>query len=642
MTTFRVGVIGCGKPWGVPGATGMGQGYIHALGYIASPDCELVAAADIQKDNLDAFTQRYGVPHGYLDYREMLDKEKLDMVSVCLWPHLHAPVTLAAAEAGVKAVHCEKPMAPTWGEALKMVQVCAEKGVQLTFNHQRRFGKSFYTAQKLLDEGKIGQLERLEGFTANLYDWGTHWFDMMFFFNDEQPVEWVLGQIDARGSHKVFDVLIEGQGLSTFKWKNGVYGLMSTGGDQRFDCAIRLVGSEGVIELWVRDGPALRMRNVETKGQWKEFDVGVNDAYIKTTVDAVLDSVNALREGREPMLSARKALQATEVIFATYESCRRRGRVDLPLQITDSPLQAMHQSGQISVVDEKPVQDVSTLAGSSWVQGDVFANRLKIHYYRTGGDKPPFVLLHGFSDNGLCWIRAAKALEADYDLLMPDARGHGLTSAPESGYDDPMRAADVAEFVKMLALKKPALMGHSMGAASTAMAAANYPDLWSCIVLEDPPWFGANSPWAARWQSSSESEAQLRMLEHRIQIEKQRDTAIEEIIAKGREGSPAWEEIEWQVWGESKKQLSPNAAVRMGGPRPDWRELVRRIAVPTLLIVGDPELHAIVTLEVAQEAAALNPLIEVVQLKAGHNIRREQFEAFIAAVQAFLKKHYKI
>ncbi len=633
MSTFRVGIIGCGKPWGTPGATGMGQGHIHALGYIASPDCDLVAAADIRQDNLDAFVQRYGIPHGYLDYREMLEKEKLDIVSVCLWPHLHAPVTIAAAEAGVRAVHCEKPMAPTWGESRKMAQVCAEKGVQLTFNHQRRFGKPFRKAKELLDTGQIGHLYRIEGFTANLYDWGTHWFDMMFYFNDEQPIEWVLGQIDARGGHRVFDVMVEGQGLSLFKWKNGVYGLMSTGGGQQFDCGLRLIGSEGTIELWVRNGPAIRMKNVETKGKWKEFDVGVHDAYIKTTVDAVLDMVNALRDGREPMLSARKALQATEVIFATYESSRRRGRVDLPLQIEDSPLQAMLDAGEISVVDEKPV------AGTTWVQGDVAANRIKIHYYRTGGKKPPFVLAHGFSDNGLCWIRTAQALQNDYDLIMPDARGHGLSDAPEDGYDDETRAADLARFVMALGLKKPALMGHSMGAATVAMLAARYPDLPACIVLEDPPWFGADSPWM-RWMGATPEEQEKQAQERRAQIEAQRAKPVQEIIAEGRKNSPTWDEIEWQPWGESKKQLSPNAAGRIGGPRPDWREIVGKIAVPTLLVIGDPEMHAIVSPETAQEAARLNPLIQVVQLKAGHNIRREQFEPFVQAVQAFLNKHY--
>ncbi len=635
MSKFRMGVIGCGKPWGSPGATGMGQGNVHAMGYIASPDCELVAASDIRQDNLDAFVQRYGVPRGYLDYHEMLAREHLDMVSICLWPKLHGPVLFDCVAAGVKAVHCEKPIAPTFGEAKRMVEVCAEKGVQLTFNHQRRFGKPFYTAKALLDEGKIGRLRRIEGFTDNLYDWGTHWFDMMFYFNDEQPVEWVLGQIDARGGRKIFDVLIEGQGLSTFKWKNGVYGLMNTGGGQQFDCGLRLLGSEGVIELWVRDGAALRMNGIATHGEWQEFDVGVRDAYLKTTVDAVLDAIAALKTGREPELAGWKALQATEVIFATYESSRRRGRVELPLEIDDSPLRAMLDAGQISVVAETPVK------GMDWVQGDVRANRIKVHYYRTGSKKPPVVLAHGFSDNGLCWIRAAKALEADYDLIMPDARGHGLSSAPESGYTDQIRAADIAEFVQMLGLDKPALIGHSMGAASTAMAAANYGHLFSCAILEDPPWFAPDSPWAKRLGASPE-ERKKQAETRRAQIVEQKAKSVQEIIAAVRPDLPTWDEIEWQVWAESKKQLSPNAVRRYDAKRPDWREIVSRIEIPTLLIIGDPERHSIVTPETAQQAAEINPRIKVVQLKgAGHNIRREQFAGFIAAVRAFLENHYQ-
>ena len=87
----------------------------------------------------------------------------------------------------------------------------------------------FATPKRLLDEGAIGELVRLEAFTANLYDWGTHWFDMMFFYNDETPVEWVIGQIDARGGRTIFGVTVEGQGLSFWKWRNGVYGLMVTG-----------------------------------------------------------------------------------------------------------------------------------------------------------------------------------------------------------------------------------------------------------------------------------------------------------------------------------------------------------------------------------------------------------------------------
>jgi hypothetical protein len=67
----------------------------------------------------------------------------------------------------------------------------------------------------------------------------------------------------------------------------------------------------------------------------------------ENVVRAVLDLIDALKTGREPALSARRALQATEVMFATYESSRRRARVDLPLEIEDSPLDAMIASGEI-------------------------------------------------------------------------------------------------------------------------------------------------------------------------------------------------------------------------------------------------------------------------------------------------------
>lgn len=352
MALFRAGIIGCGVRRRADGSTGFGQGHVHALGYEASADCEIVAAADIKQENLDVFFRAHQIPQGYLDYQEMLDKEKLDIVSICTWPHLHLPMTIDAALAGVKAIHCEKPMAPTFGEAKRMLQVCEEKGVQLTFNHQRRFGKPFLKAKELLDDGAIGQLLRLEAFTDNMYDWGTHWFDMMMMYNDEQPVEWVIAQVEARGGRTIFGVTVEAQGISQFKWKNGVYGLMVTGKDHEGICANRLIGSEGVVEVGVQNGPELRYRNVESGYRWQ--DVEVNDGIhgANHVVAAVLDLVDALKTGREPELSGRKALQATELIFATYESSRKRGRVDLPLEIEDSPFFSLLESGEISVQAE--------------------------------------------------------------------------------------------------------------------------------------------------------------------------------------------------------------------------------------------------------------------------------------------------
>jgi len=350
MTVLRVGIIGCGRPRNTEGASGYGMARSHALGYEASPDAEIVALADINLDNARAFQVDHGGDALYADYREMLAKENLDMVSITTWPNLHAEMVIAAAEAGVRAIHCEKPMAPTFGEAKLMVEACERRGAQLTFDHQRRFGPTFRKAKALLTEGAIGDLVRVEAHCANMFDWGTHWFDMMFFYNDEMPAQWVLGQIEARGGQPIFGVPIEGQGISYFCWENGVYGLLVTGQKSSLEASNRLVGTQGVIEVGHSPEEPLRLWNAASGGwQVVEAEGGLHGSDFFRL--AILDTIDALETGREPELSARRALRATELIFATYESSRRRGRVDLPLEIEDSPFLSMLESGDM-VLDE--------------------------------------------------------------------------------------------------------------------------------------------------------------------------------------------------------------------------------------------------------------------------------------------------
>jgi UDP-N-acetylglucosamine 3-dehydrogenase len=334
---YRVGIIGCWRPRNTEGATGYGMSHQHAQGYEASPDVKIVALADINLDNARVFQAEHGGDRLYTDYCEMLAKEDLDIVSISTWPHLHAPMVIAAAEAGVKAIHCEKPMAPTWGEAVAMVSACEERGVQLSFNHQRLFGAPFRRAKAILTSGAIGDLLRLEATCANMFDWGTHWFDMMNYFADEAPVEWVIAQIDPRGGQRIFGVPVEGQGISHFKYQTGVRGLMVTGHEAQWEAAIRLIGTQGVIEVGHSSEVPLRYWCEEEPG-WQVVDVpeGLHGAdYVKR---AILDVIDALKTGREPELSGRRALRATELIFATYESSRSCCRVDLPLTIEDSPL----------------------------------------------------------------------------------------------------------------------------------------------------------------------------------------------------------------------------------------------------------------------------------------------------------------
>ena len=118
---YRAAIVGTGRPRGQEGSTGAAISQFHVRGYVSN-GCEVVALADIRPENAEAFRAEHSVPDAriFSDYKEMLREAKPDIVSICTWPHLHADMVVACAEAGIRAVHCEKPMAPTFGEARRM------------------------------------------------------------------------------------------------------------------------------------------------------------------------------------------------------------------------------------------------------------------------------------------------------------------------------------------------------------------------------------------------------------------------------------------------------------------------------------------------------------------------------------------
>ncbi len=274
---------------------------------------------------------------------------------------------------------------------------------------------------------------------------------------------------------------------------------------------------------------------------------------------------------------------------------------------------------------------------SSWSDEYVRANGIRIHYYRTGGAKPPLLLLHGITDSGLCWSRVAKALENDYDVIMPDARGHGLSDGPETGFSIEILAQDVAGLVQALQLQQPYILGHSMGASTTTTLAARHPAIPRAILLEDPAWRASVPASAASDKADPEHNSWLQwLLPLRAQPRAER-------IAVERARSH-WVDEELEPWADAKDQFNlaivehndTDSRLRVTS----WREDVPQITRPILLVTADPERGAVVTSEVAQEAARLWQHGEVVHIpNAGHNIRREQFEPFMAAITSFLQRH---
>src|ERR1041384_4872625 len=121
----------------------------------------------------------------------------------------------------------------------------------------------------------------------------------------------------------------------------------------------------------------------------------------------------------------------------------------------------------------------------NWTSAVCKVNGIDIHYLRTGGAKPPVVLLHGLTGSGACWSPLARALEAEFDIVMPDARGHGESSTPQNGYRYEDYARDVVGLIQGLGLADPVLLGHSMGGMTGAVVASQIGAALRGVILAD-------------------------------------------------------------------------------------------------------------------------------------------------------------
>lgn len=263
---------------------------------------------------------------------------------------------------------------------------------------------------------------------------------------------------------------------------------------------------------------------------------------------------------------------------------------------------------------------------AGWTDGYVIANGIRIHYWRTGGDKPPLILAHGSSDDGLCWTNFAQELTADFDVIMPDARGHGLTDPPSENEPADVQVDDLKGLIDELHLDKPIVMGHSMGASAAAWFGAKYPDVARAIVLEDP---GLLPRTGGRGGDNDPEERRRQTLERN-------NRGYDEMVAQCVKNSPTWGLSECQFWAPSKLRHHPNTAYRRLGDRPSMNSLFAKITVPTLIIKADAPPDVRKQNEAVAAALAHGKIVHIDG--AGHNVRRERKQAMLDALEPFLAK----
>ena len=376
MARYRAGAIG---------RTGRGNwGHGLDIAFVGVPRVEFVAVADDDADGLREAGARTGAGSPYGDYREMLERERLDFVAVCpRWPDARVEMVIAAAEAGVRGIFCEKPFARTLAEADAMLEACERAGTRVAVAH-RRANPYEQRAKAMVEEGAIGELQSLRAMgkcdhrsgAQDLMVLGTHMMDSMRFVAGSEVV-WASGRVTQDGRDvTVEDIregdeeigLIAGNAVSAeYAFENGVTAsfeshpvVMPPGGSGSL-FGFEAYGSKGIIS--VRNSPSGNMfvyphsRWVPgSDDEWRPIVIeewereqrrrGVSSTTLSNKI-IVNELIQAVEEDRDVVVSSsgKDGRAAIEMIMAVHESHRLGERVYFPMENRENPYEVWKREG---------------------------------------------------------------------------------------------------------------------------------------------------------------------------------------------------------------------------------------------------------------------------------------------------------
>ena len=334
---YRAAIVGCGRIAdtiedeleSAPGWQLLP--FSHAGAYLRSARTELIAAADPNQERRAALGRRRGVSedHLYADHRAMLERERPEVVSVCVPTRFHAAVALdVAACQSVKAIFLEKPIAQSLADADRLIAAFEARNVAVAVNHTRTWDPHYDAIRRLIADGALGQVHSLmcHGREGALFG-GTHLFDLLRSLLDRDP-EWVSGE------------LVPGRTFDP-----GARGVISFGGDVRayiniaeddpVGFEIDVVGTEGRIRAGQTTYPELYA--IDRSGKrpvWvKRTFPGIHDGR-SAMLRAVENLIESLETGAPILSTPRHARTALEIGVAFHLSHQQDG-ARVPFPVTD-------------------------------------------------------------------------------------------------------------------------------------------------------------------------------------------------------------------------------------------------------------------------------------------------------------------
>ncbi|QKD80135.1 alpha/beta fold hydrolase [Actinomyces marmotae] len=255
----------------------------------------------------------------------------------------------------------------------------------------------------------------------------------------------------------------------------------------------------------------------------------------------------------------------------------------------------------------------------------------RIRTIRAGA--PQLLLNHGVTDNAASLSAAHRHWRSHYDVTSIDARGHGV-----SPHFNPAELSDpigvmVKDLITILEGRQHdtavILIGHSMGGAVCAAAAASRPDLVDALVLEDPAWLSESQRTAYSDEGPTLAARMAWIADH-----------PDEALTENRKSYPAWDVEESCAWLQAKIQVDRDF-IHTGvvSPATFWAETASALVTPTLLVTSDGDDVLIGPSRLEEVQALGNARIRTAMVPgASHCVRRDRSEGFYAVCDSFLKE----
>ncbi|MGP4059114.1 Gfo/Idh/MocA family protein [Halobacillus sp. H74] len=336
MTKLKIAVIGCGS---------IAQNR-HLLEYEASDHVEITAVCDIVEERAREIAQKYEAK-SYTSYEELLDQETVDAVSVCLPNYLHAPVSIAALNAG-SHVLCEKPMATSKEEAEEMIQAAEKNGRKLMIAHNQRFVPSHVKAKELIESGSLGKVysfrtafghggpegwsaegedswffKRDQAFIGAMGDLGVHKADLLRYILGEEFVD-VAGFIENNAKDKI---TVDDNAVCILRSESGVVGTMAASWayNPQEDNSTVIYGEKGTLRL--EDDPVYSLVAQYTNGDTVNYQLGKiqsNEDGGQSDTGVINHFVDSILNDKEPLITGQEGLKSLEVILGALRSGETR------------------------------------------------------------------------------------------------------------------------------------------------------------------------------------------------------------------------------------------------------------------------------------------------------------------------------